>query len=158
MMKPQAEQAEQTQTNSVIVPQPPPTTNKNITSKVPATKPAKHPGRVASGKALAERNRIARETKKLQQQPQQKEEAPQQNLSKQRRNAQTLDKDNNTSGYFIRGVGGLPISALGVYYEREAIIKAISCKQKNKQPSTLISPLTPTPTKLRPQSRIREME
>ena len=49
-MEPQAEQ-----TNSVVPPspqpQPPPTTTKkHITSDIPATKPAKHPGRVASGK------------------------------------------------------------------------------------------------------------
>ena len=43
----------------------PATTNKNITSDVPKTKPAtaKNPGRVASGKRLAERNRLAREAK-----------------------------------------------------------------------------------------------
>ena len=37
-----------------------------VTSDVPKTKPAtaKHPGRVASGKRLAERNRLAREAKK----------------------------------------------------------------------------------------------
>ena len=41
-------------------------TNKHITSDVPKTVPAteKHPGRVASGKRLAERNRLAREAKK----------------------------------------------------------------------------------------------
>ena len=40
-----------------------PTTNKNI---IPKTKPAtaKNPGRVASGKRLAERYRLAREAKK----------------------------------------------------------------------------------------------
>ena len=44
----------------------PATTNKNITFDVPKTKPAtaKNPGRVASGKRLAERNRLAREAKK----------------------------------------------------------------------------------------------
>ena len=46
-----------------------PTTAKTpdrVTSDVPKTKPAtaKNPGRVASGKRLAERNRLAREAKK----------------------------------------------------------------------------------------------
>ena len=66
-MEPPAEQAEQTQTSSVVTIDATPTTsttNKHITSDVPATKPAKHPGRVASGKALAERNRIARSRSK----------------------------------------------------------------------------------------------
>ena len=50
-MEPQAEQTEQT--NSVVPPPPPsPTANKLITSDVPATKPEKHPGRVAAGKRV----------------------------------------------------------------------------------------------------------
>ena len=35
-----------------------------VTADPPKTKPAKNPGRVASGKRLAERNRLAREAKK----------------------------------------------------------------------------------------------
>ena len=91
-MEPQAEQAEQTQTNTVVTADAtkPPTTNKHITSDVLATKPAKHPGRVASGKALAERNRIAREAKKNCSSSNKKRRPPHQNPSKQRRNAQTL--------------------------------------------------------------------
>ena len=43
----------------------PAATPKRVTSDVPKqTKPAKNPGRVASGKRLAERNRLAREAKK----------------------------------------------------------------------------------------------
>ena len=43
-----------------------PATPERVTSDVPKTKPAtvKNPGRVASGKRLAERNRLAREAKK----------------------------------------------------------------------------------------------
>ena len=40
-----------------------PKTNTLVTSDVPKTVPAKNPGRVASGKRLAERNRLAREAK-----------------------------------------------------------------------------------------------
>ena len=41
-----------------------PATPERVTSDVPKTKPAnKKPGRVASGKRLAERNRLAREAK-----------------------------------------------------------------------------------------------
>ena len=46
-MEPQAQQTEQT--NSVVPPTT--TTNKHITSDVPATKPAKHPGRLPMAKA-----------------------------------------------------------------------------------------------------------
>ena len=43
-----------------------PATPERVTSDVPKTKPAtaKNPGRVASGKRLAERNRLAHEAKK----------------------------------------------------------------------------------------------
>ena len=43
-----------------------PATPERVTSDVPKTKPAtaKNPGRVASGKKLADRNRLAREAKK----------------------------------------------------------------------------------------------
>ena len=43
-----------------------PATPERVTSDVPKTKPAtaKNPGRVAPGKRLAERNRLARKTKK----------------------------------------------------------------------------------------------
>ena len=42
----------------------PAATPERVTSDVPKqTKPAKNPGRVASGKRLAERNRLAREAK-----------------------------------------------------------------------------------------------
>lgn len=38
-------------------------------AKAPATKPAKHPWRVATGKKVAERNRVALEQKKNQETP-----------------------------------------------------------------------------------------
>ena len=131
-MEPQAEK-----TNSVVSPPPKPqplptTTNKHITSDVPATKPAKHPGRVASGKALAERNRIAKEAKKLQQQQQLQQQAnptpkPELSTNNNGNNGNKVN-ENNTSGYFILGVCGLLISFLGVYYQREAIMNAIGGK------------------------------
>ena len=68
-MEPQAKQ-----TNSAVPPWT--TTNKLITSDVPATKPEKHPGWVAAGKRVAGFNRRAREAKKLQQQQQIQQEAP----------------------------------------------------------------------------------
>ena len=42
----------------------PAATPERVISDVPKTKPAKNPGRVASGKRLAKRNRLAREAKK----------------------------------------------------------------------------------------------
>ena len=48
-----------------ITEEPTPTpTPARVTADPPKTKPAKNPGRVASGKRLAERNRLAREAQK----------------------------------------------------------------------------------------------
>ena len=87
------------------------TSNKNITSDVPKTKPAtaKNPGRVASGERLAERNRLAREVKKTSQ-----------------------STTNKTSGYLILAFGGLIVSALDVYYQREAIMKTLGRPPKTQ--------------------------
>ena len=46
------------------IPEEPTPTPARVTADPPKTKPAKNPGRVASGKRLAERNRLAREAKK----------------------------------------------------------------------------------------------
>ena len=112
-----------------------PTTNKNITSDVPKTKPAtaKNPGRVASGKRLAERNRLAREAKK---------QAEAQNPPTNSTTDASASATNNTTehssssstntAYFILGVGGLIVSALGVYYQREAIMRTLGRSQKTQ--------------------------
>ena len=100
----------------------PATTNKNITSDVPKTKPAtaKNPGRVASGKRLAERNRLAREAK-----TQAEAQKPPTNKTEQISSSANVTEQSSSSsstntGYLILGVDGLTVSALGVYYQREA--------------------------------------
>ena len=111
-------------------------TNKHITSDVPKTVPktAKNPGRVASGKRLAERNRLAREAKK-----QAKEESV--TPSPEPTPSTSNDSSSNTSGYLILGVGGLLVSAMGVYYQREAIMKTLG----RNTPASAAPPAPPTP-------------
>ena len=96
----------------------PPTTPARVTADPPQTKPAKNPGRVASGKRLAERNRLAREAKKKAQ-----TEAASASGSASASSATT--SDNSESGGFslltLLGIGGLIVSIAGVYYQREAI-------------------------------------
>ena len=112
-----------------------------VTSDVPKTKPAtaKNPGRVASGKRLAERNRLAREAKN---------QAEAQKPTTSTTNSDTKNSANNTtdqtsssnSVYLILGVGGLIVSALGVYYQREAIMKTLgrSPKTQTKAPPSTV--------------------
>ena len=98
-------------------PTPAPTpTPARVTADPPKTKPAKNPGRVASGKRLAERNRLDNEAKKKA-----KAEA-----ATSASNTTTATANNNNSNSLslmaVLGIGGLIVSLLGVYYQREAIM------------------------------------
>ena len=94
-----------------------PATPERVTSNVPQTKPAtaKHPGYVASGKRLAERNRLAREAKK-----QAEAQKPTTDTTTEANtSANTTEQSSNNSTntvYLIPTVGGLIVSAFGVYY------------------------------------------
>ena len=92
----------------------------------------KHPGRVASGKRLAERNRLAREAKK---QAKAASATPSPDTSPEPTPASSSssgDSSSNTYGYTVLAVGGLLVSAMGVYYQREAIMKTLG---RNKAPA-----------------------
>ena len=112
-----------------------PATPARVTSEVPKTKPAtaKNPGRVASGKRLAERNRLASEAKK-----QAEAQKPPTNTTTEANESTTTEANtteqssNSTTNtdYFILGIGGLIVSGLGVYYQREAIMKTLGRSQK----------------------------
>ena len=90
-------------------------TNK-VTSDVPKTTPKiKNPGRVAAGKRLAEKNRQARKAKKQQASaPKSKTEGLESDTPKEEK------LDSNNAVYYILGFGGLIVSGLGVYCQREA--------------------------------------
>ena len=141
------------------------TTNNNnnkkkklITSDVPVTKPEKHPGRVVAGKRVAELiQQTCSRRKKKQQQQQKQQDAPtpkpeplDKEMSTNNNNGNKVignndnDNNNSTSGYFILGVGGLLISAFGVYYQREALLSAIGYKQKKSEEETN-KHITPAP-------------
>ena len=94
-----------------------------VTADPPKTKPAKNPGRVASGKRLAERNRLAREAKKKAE-AEAASPAPTTTAASASDVTTTTANDNNSSlslGAML-GIGGLIVSAAGLYYQREAIM------------------------------------
>ena len=110
-----------------------PATLDRVTSDVLKTKPvtAKNPGRVASGKRLAERNRLAREAK-----TQAEAQKPATNTttdasaSANTTNNTTEQSSSSTNTVFlILGVGGFIVSALGLYYQREAIMRTLGRSQ-----------------------------
>ena len=128
-------------------PTPTPTpTPARVTADPPQTKPAKNPGRVASGKRLAERNRLARGAKK-----QAKAEAA---TTASASNTTTATASNNLSLVTLLGIGGLIVSVLGVYYQREAIMARF-----NPAPPAQPAPApTPAPSRIPVKRGITEME
>ena len=112
------------------------------------------PGRVASGKRLAERNRLAREAKKKAE----KEAAS----TTQSNTATPTSEDTNTeesssnSLIAILGIGGLVVSALGVYYQREAIMNRF--KPAQPAPAQPEPEPTPTPSRIPIKRGIKEMK
>ena len=137
-----------------------------VTSDVPKTKPAtaKTPGRVASGKRLAKRNRLAREAKKqaeAQKPPTNSNQVTNQGTDQ----SNSSNTTNNTSGYLILGAGGLIVSALDVYYQHEAIMRTLGHSPKTQTTaapapsSTLtVDVVDPTPARPKRKSGIRELE
>ena len=86
-----------------------------VTADPPKTKPAKNPGRVESGKRLAERNRLAREAKKKSE-----AEAATATTAASASNV-TTEEVSGGSGLslgVLLGIGGLIVSAAGLYHHR----------------------------------------
>ena len=128
-----------------------------VTADPPTTK-LKNPGRVASGKRLAERNRLAREAKK-------KEQAEAASIASNTTTtttatAATASASNtatdSASGSSLSlgtmlGIGGLIVSLLGVYYQREAIMAKL-------KPAPPRQPPTPAPSRIPVKQGIKKME
>ena len=119
-----------------------------VTADPPKTKPAKNPGRVESGKRLAERNRLAREAKK-------KAEAEAANPANPAASASdvTTEEVSGGSGFSLGallGIGGLIVSAAGLYYQREAIMTRF-------KPAALPPPPEPAPSRIPVKLGIKKM-
>ena len=125
-----------------------------VTTVPPKTKPAKNPGRVASGKKLAEQNRRARKALK-------KVEADEAAAKAKAEAATATDSESDTtasggSGLSLGamlGICGLIVSLLGVYYQREAIMTRLKPAPPPQQPAP-----APTPSRIPVKRGIKEME
>ena len=138
-----------------VTPAATPATPERVTSNVPQTKPAtaKHTGWVASGKRLAERNRLARAAKK-----QAETQKQLTNSTTTEANATEPSSNNSTNTvYLILGIGGLVVSAFGVYYQREAIMRTLGRSQKPVEPNPVAED-TPPPPKPKKQCGIIKMK
>ena len=123
-----------------------------VTADPPKTKPAKNPGRVASGKRLAERNRLAREAKK-------KAEADAANPAPTTASASDVTaNDNNRKSLSLGamfGIGGLIVSAAGLYYQREAIMTRLKPAPPPPEPAKSAEP---APSRIPVKRGIKKME
>ena len=121
-----------------------------VTADPPKTKPTKNPGRVASGKRLAERNRLAREAKKKAEAEAASPAAT--TTAASASDVTTTTANDNSSGLSLvamLGIGGLIISAAGLYYQREAIMTRL----KPAPP-----PSEPAPSRIPVKQGIKKME
>ena len=119
-----------------------------VTTDPPKTKPAKNPGRVESGKRLAERNRLAREAKK---------KAGEATTTAASSSDVTTEEANGGSGLSLGamlGIGGLVVSAAGLYYQREAIMTRLKPAPSPPEPA---KPAEPAPSRI-PVRGIKKME
>ena len=119
-----------------------------VTADPPKTKPAKNPGRVASGKRLAERNRLAREAKKKAEAESARPAATTAAASAGDVTAEVSEGSGLSLGAML-GIGGLIVSAAGLYYQREAIMTRLKPAPPPPEPA---KPAEPAP------SRFKKME
>ena len=125
-----------------------------VTADPPKTKPAKNPGRVESGKRLAERNRLAREAKK-------KAEAEAASPAASASDVTTTTANDNSSSSSslslgaMLGIGGLIVSAAGLYYQREAIMTRLKPAPPPPEPAPAPAP---APSRIPVKQGIKKME
>ena len=128
-----------------------------VTADPPKTKPAKNPGRVASGKRLAERNRLAREAKKKAE-AEAASPAPTTTADSASDVTTTTANDNSSSSLSLGamlGIGGLIVSAAGLYYQREAILTRLKPAPPPPEPA---KPAEPAPSRIPVKQGIKKME
>ena len=128
-----------------------------VTADPPKTKPAKNPGHVASGKRLAERNRLAREAKKKAE-AESASPAPTTTTASASDVTTTTANDNSSSRLSlgaVLGIGGLIVSAAGLYYQREAIMTRLKPAPPPPEP---VKPAEPAPSRIPLKQDIKKME
>ena len=121
-----------------------------VTANPPKTKPAKNLGRVESGKRLAERNRLAREAKKKAE-----AEAASPAASASDVTTEEVSGGSGLSLGAVLGIGGLIVSAAGLYYQREAIMTRLKPAPPPPEPA---KPAEPAPSRIPVKRGIKKME
>ena len=128
-----------------------------VTADPPKTKPAKNPGRVASGKRLAERNRLAREAKKKAE-AESASPAPTTTAASASDVTAEVSGDRSLSLGAMLGIGGLIVSAAGLYYQREAIMTRLKPAPPPPEPAKPAPAPAPAPSRIPVKQGIKKME
>ena len=132
-----------------------------VTADPPKTKPAKNPGRVASGKRLAERNRLgrealARETLKAEAEAEAKAKAkaaePAPTKTEDSASDVTVDSSSLSLGAML-GIGSLIVGVAGLYYQRESIMARLKPAPPPPEPAP-----APAPSRIPVKRGIKKME
>ena len=130
-----------------------------VTADPPKTKPAKNPGRVASGKRLAERNRLgrealARETLKAEAEAKAKAAEPAPTKTEDSASDVTVDSSSLSLGAML-GIGSLIVGVVGLYYQRESIMAGLKPAPPPPEPA---KPAEPAPSRIPVKRGIKKME
>ena len=130
-----------------------------VTADPPKTKPAKNPGRVASGKRLAEINRLgrealARETLKKKEEAEAKAKAAEPAPTKTEDSASdvTVDSSSLSLGAML-GIGSLIVGVAGLYYQRESIMARLKPAPPPPEPTP-----APAPSRIPVKRGLKKME
>ena len=134
-----------------------------VTADPPKTKPAKNPGRVASGKKLAERNRLgrealARETLRAEAEAEAKAKAkakaaePSPTKTEDSASDVTVDSNSLSLGAML-GIGSLIVGVAGLYYQRESIMARLNPAPPPPEPAP-----APAPSRIPVKRGIKKME
>ena len=126
-----------------------------VTADPPKTKPAKNPGRVASGKRLAERNRLAREALARETEAKAKAAEPAASASDV---TTTTANDNSSSSSSLSlgtmlGIGTLIVGVGSLYYQRESIMARLKPAPPPPEPAP-----EPAPSRIPVKRGLKKMD
>ena len=125
-----------------------------VTADPPKTKPAKNPGRVASGKRLAERNRLAREALARETEAKAKAAEPAASASDV---TTTTANDNSSSSSLslgtMLGIGTLIVGVGSLYYQRESIMARLKPAPPPPEPAP-----EPAPSRIPVKRGLKKMD
>ena len=143
------------------IPEEPTPAPARVTADPPKTKPAKNPGRVASGKRLAERNRLAREAlarETLRAEAEAKAKAAEPSPTKTEDSASDVTVDSSSSSLSLGamlGIGTLIVGVGSLYYQREAIMARLKPAHPPPEPA---KPAEPAPSRIPVKRGLKKMD